>query len=69
MPGKSKKKNKCSICHCLIATHDRPCGPGKCAKRDIASGAKSSLSAPGGARFYVIGAWTTTCTQPDTITR
>ncbi len=37
MPKKSKKKNKCSICHCLIATHDGPWDPGKCAKSDISS--------------------------------
>ncbi len=37
MPKKSKKKNKFSICYCLIAIHDGPWGPGKCAKRDISS--------------------------------
>ncbi len=37
MPKKSKKKNKCSVCYCFIATHDGPLRPRKCAKRDISS--------------------------------
>ncbi len=49
--GKSKEanrrsKNKCSMCHCRIATYVGPCGPGKCTVHGVVHNAAVQATSP-----------------------